>query len=398
MTMNISSLSEANLNMSSLSEANLNISSLSEANNLNTSSLSEANVNISSSSEEYHVINPLDVFILSISVTPDVWITHTGAVITYIVIALNAVVVSAFLRRDFISPSTIILAALAFSDTIGAICLFLPKHFGFLFHQLEYGDEYNVTVRVVSRYPYCKFVFWLDTVLIGAFHSISLTLTTLLVLQKTFVIAFPIMSRLFVSRKTSTISVLLTFMILLINYLPFGLMFHFREKGEFCEISYENWVIEYYSEYIFILGSLIYISTTVLLTICSIYISVKLTCRSTTIQRTETERTRNLHRRSAVMVVLIVIIFIISELLSIMCMVQVTLTKSDFLCNNAFYDFSDLSLVVGFAANYFVYLSISKQLRSNLTRHLQCCCPLIKKQYMHNIRSSNISHGMGDRY
>jgi hypothetical protein len=42
------------------------------------------------------------------------------------------------------------------------------------------------------------------------------------------------------------------------------------------------------------------------------------------------------------------------------------------MCDNAFYDYSDLTLVGGFAANYFVYLAMSKQLRYvNYTRQVE---------------------------
>ena len=341
-----------------------------------------------------------DVFLLSVTVTPDLWIIHTGAVLTYLVFSANVVIISAFLRKDFISPSTIILAALAFSDTITAICLFLPKHFGFLFHQLEYGIDYNVSFKIVSRYPYCGFIFWMDSVLISAFHIISLILTTLLALQKTAVIGWPIRSKRFVTKRTSTVCVLITFVLPIATFITYGFMFHFHEKEGFCEISFQSWVFEYYFQYIFFLSSMVYILATFLLTICSIYISAKLTCCSSSIQQTITAHVRNIHRRSAAIVVLVVFIFFVSEFLSILCIFQITFTKSDTLCKTSLYDYSDLTLGVGFAANYIVYLSMSRQLRKLLTRHVQCCLPSIKQKNnpLESSHSMNKSDTFHDRY
>ena len=155
-----------------------------------------------------------NIFLLSITVTPASWIIHFGAIITYIVISSNTVIMSAFLRKEIISPSTILLTGLAFSDTMSAICVFLPKHFGFLFNQLEYISSDNSTPIIVSKYPFCGFIFWMDSVLISAFHLISLMLTTFLTLQKTFVIAFPLRTKRFINKNSSRVCVICTFITL----------------------------------------------------------------------------------------------------------------------------------------------------------------------------------------
>lgn len=341
-----------------------------------------------------------NIFILSITVTPDLWIIHLGAFFSYIVIAANSIIIPAFLRKEVASPSTLILAGLAFTDEIAAICLFLPKHLGFLSGQLEYGYDYNETIPILSKYPYCRFLFWMDSVLISAFHLISLVLTTLLALQKSVAILFPIRSKRFLKKRTSVVLVLLSITTLLTVYIPYGLMFDFHEENDFCILSYDSWVSERFFQDIFFLATFIYMSSIVLQTICSIYISCKLTCCDSDLQKTVTSQVKHLHRRSAIVVVLIVVIFILSEFLSILCIFQITFTNYDTMCSNQVYDFSDLTLVVGFAANYFVYLVMSRQLRNVLTRHLLCCVPR-RKRLLKNSNSTTIksfSHAMGDRY
>ena len=345
-------------------------------------------------------ISTTNIFLLSITVTPASWIIHFGAIITYIVISSNTVIMSAFLRKEIISPSTILLTGLAFSDTMSAICVFLPKHFGFLFNQLEYISSDNSTPIIVSKYPFCGFIFWMDSVLISAFHLISLMLTTFLTLQKTFVIAFPLRTKRFINKNSSRVCVICTFITLLVVYIVYGSMFKFHKgNNNVCEIRFESWVTDYFFKYTFYLASIIYISATILLTLCSLYIFTKLTRYRPELQKTQSPLARNIHRRSAVIVVSIVVIFILSELLSMLCIYQITFTDSQSMCDNAFYDYSDLTLVGGFAANYFVYLVMSKQLRTVLTRHLVWCLPCVRSKITSQRSTiSSISHAMGDRF
>jgi len=64
------------------------------------------------------------------------WVVHTGAGLTYLVIIMNLFVIYLFLKTEQISPSTIVLAALAMSDGLSAMCAFLPKHFGYLLNSI----------------------------------------------------------------------------------------------------------------------------------------------------------------------------------------------------------------------------------------------------------------------
>jgi len=240
----------------------------------------------------------------------------------------------------------------------------------------------------------------MDSVLISAFHLISLMLTTFLTLQKTFVIAFPLRTKRFINKNSSRVCVICTFITLLVVYIAYGFMFKFHKgNNNVCEIRFESWVTDYFFKYIFYLASIIYISATILLTLCSLYIFTKLTRYRPELQKTQSPLARNIHRRSAVIVVSIVVIFILSELLSMLCIYQITFTDSQSMCDNAFYDYSDLTLVGGFAANYFVYLVMSKQLRTVLTRHLVWCLPCGRSKITSQRSTiSSISHAMGDRF
>lgn len=87
------------------------------------------------------------------------WVVHTGAGLTYLVIIMNLFVIYLFLKTENISPSTIVIAALAMSDGLSAMCAFLPKHFGYLLNQIETRDVFysEGMPYIDNRYPFCIF-------------------------------------------------------------------------------------------------------------------------------------------------------------------------------------------------------------------------------------------------
>ena len=145
-------------------------------------------------------------------------------------------------------------------------------------------------------------------------------------------------------------------------------MFYEGEEGECCfdDILEESDIDGYQT----MMNILILVSA-LLVTLCTVYLCFKLLRVANRPHIANSRATNRARQRSAVIIILICIIFILSELIEI----SETLNSSRLLPSfseeiEAFGDaFNDLSLNIGFTLNFLVYLIMSEQFRHMLKEY-----------------------------
>lgn len=315
------------------------------------------------------------------------WVVHTGAALTYLVILLNSFVIYVFLKKDNISPSTIPLAALAISDGLTSTLFFLPKHFGYLFNQLEVEEFYysKGIAYIKPRFPFCVFYLWTFITLSFAFHFVSILITAFLTAQKAVVMAFPFWSRIYMTKRLTILCIMISSLIVISFNIPVGLVYNFtKESDGTCTFTNNRQFAVFFGK-VWPKGATIMSVTSVgVIALCTGFICVKLLCLRKSDKNVLTSSSKDKHHRVVLVVVLIAFIFYIFDSMYIICTLYIAATNfEDYsMCNHDYWQYNGLLNVVGFATNYFMYLCVSKRIRHQLLDAMKkLCC------FGHYIRS-----------
>lgn len=286
----------------------------------------------------------------------DNWIIIFGFTITIYVTVVNVLLIFIFLQKKYLSSVSILLAALALTDAFTSIGIFIPDFTIYAFAEVTFSDE-NM------EYPFCL-VYLVSLYLSNMLHLMSLVITTILCTQKACVISFPIWSRQHIHNSFSYISIGVTCIISMFLYIPrilkASLYLYPNQAGLCCakfSTRFDFWIKISSVGVTFVYACAIFIMVT-----GTLYISCKLTILRKTFQGNTVTRTRN--KRSALLVVIICIIFICSESVNYLMWLQRSFTFSI----SRFFQatvtpYSYLLMTFGFSLNFEVYLIMSENMR-----------------------------------
>lgn len=292
------------------------------------------------------------------------WVFHTGSVITIIIIIFNSMVVRAFRQKGLLSPATAPLIMLAICDILASIFMFYPNELSFVFDMFHFDESRETEVFLqINRvkYPFC--IFSEISYFLGhAFHSSSLFVTSLVAVQKAIVIHFPIWSKIYIMKiKRSFIS---CFVLILLSFilnisLVLYTVYPSQDKQWCCREN--NFVKVWNSSGHKQVLLVFYMVCFTMLVTSSVYIAFSLTCKRR--KKHDNRVIRKRHHRSAMIVLMVAGFCLIIELIPFSCRSSARLKQ---LCSTGIHQFELLILQFGFAANFLIYIIMSKNLRSRI--------------------------------
>ncbi|CAC5358893.1 EBI2 [Mytilus coruscus] len=219
-----------------------------------------------------------------------------------------------FLQKKNPSPVTILLSALAVSDSLSNLLTVIPDAIGIHSYpdDMERG-QYNVLHwNLPSRM--CDMVLILNA-FASSFHMISAAITVALCAQKVIVIMFPLKGKIIMNSKCSIGTTLVIFFISHLLRIPeiVALTKNSRRLSDTCCYSFfyteDNDHIHFRKGFhtTFIVFMCVVIA-------CTTYICCKLTCLRKNLPRNDSSSTKAKYFKSATTVAIICIVFIASEL------------------------------------------------------------------------------------
>lgn len=302
-------------------------------------------------------------------------IAYSEIGVTIEVTIVNIIILFIFLRKENRTPVTILLSALAISDTMHALLISFSEVIA------RRTEVHSPTPRISTfSYPLCLNI--LRTLLLSyIFHLFSVCITTLLCLQKTVALLFPIWSRVHLNTKVSFIGSVVVLVISVLLVLPLIIFEELNIKmieGKCCNDRIEYFGIhdEPHRYTVLIINILNFLSDLVVL-LCTVYIACKLTYLRRNLMWKDNPATQIRNRKSAITVVIICVIFLMSEALNISEMMIYFLSTSgaNERPNNLrieLYQYKYLSIMIGFSMNFIVYLVMSKEMRGKVFRIMKC--------------------------
>lgn len=103
---------------------------------------------------------------------PKQWIVFTGFSMAIYITFVNTILICIFLNKKHISPVFILMAGLAFSDTLASVGIFTPDLLIYSFPEITATDKH-------MKYPFCL-IYTTNIYLSNMFHLLSLVLTTIM--------------------------------------------------------------------------------------------------------------------------------------------------------------------------------------------------------------------------
>ncbi|CAG2198634.1 unnamed protein product [Mytilus edulis] len=242
---------------------------------------------------------------------------RVGIVISYIAMLMNIVVFAILCRKNLHSPATILMQGLAASDFLTAFSSYGLQP---LFH-----SQYNCTFRTDLslflcdlHYPYSSMVSH-ASILFFTFHNVSYLITTCLGIQKVIAIIFPIWTRNQLTKTKTVITCVLCFMLPIALSLPRHVTIWLEDFFNIRLISQDDYFLYRKYEGIIVYSAAYYLGVqTVLMTCCcvvmlmsTVFIVFKLVTNR--FQGRMTEQ-RKQERKSIIMVVVVLAIFLLTEI------------------------------------------------------------------------------------
>lgn len=279
------------------------------------------------------------------------------------IVMVNIFVIYVFTRRNNMTPVSTLLSVLAASDMLTAVCIVVQNlmifaKFNQPLRELTMLGLYDVDVRA-SSYPACIFHLVVQGS-IKAFHMMSTLVTTSLSLHKVAAFLLPICSSFYLREKFcgyfSLVLLIMSFVMYFIQYFDVISQLHIRH-GYCCYDVRERSVNVIITDYVY-LGSLIVVL------LSTLFLSLKLTVLRGSLPWKESDTIRRRNQRSAVTVVVICTIFLVSETFNILLELhesrkvkfnQFTLS----ICTK----YRNTSFMLGFAMNFIVYLAMGQQIQ-----------------------------------
>ncbi|CAC5371930.1 unnamed protein product [Mytilus coruscus] len=286
---------------------------------------------------------------------------------------MNIIVFVAFFDKRIKTPVTILLQGLAISDSLTAFCTYgLVPLFVHQFRDIGItntdsniqigtpvgfglGTQKNFTVSDITnlvniKYPYC-IIHYCATQLADSFHLVSVLLTASLGLQKLLAVAFPIRFRITITNRKSVVVCWICFLTSMMINIPriFVVRLSSIEKDT-CFVSKPNKLLEKYvlmfHPFLFLF---LLVSAVVIMTISSFYIAFIL-CYQKGIRRNDSFPKCKTKRRSSILILCIVVVFLLSEIPRLLINITVfntyksDMNKEDIVWKKVKYEISDKSM------------------------------------------------------
>lgn len=297
------------------------------------------------------------------------WLSHFGAGLSYILILQNIIIIRIFLKPKQLSAVSVLLSVLALCDTLSVFFWFVPEHIGAIFHWYN-GTAFGIYSMVTAsfeQYPFCVFGYWSRNILSSGFHSSAIVITTTLGLQKVMVMVFPLFSKSHLNIKCAVIVSVLILIVCLGLEMPYAFFFRFgpTNNGGCCKtLRIDHTTVRKFFDSSHYLRSGILLVSIVVQIITTMYITSKLTFLRKTLW-TESKAVRKRNRRSSFIVLYITLIFIISELPSVIASISLDIRiASSWMARTLQY--LPLIISLGCFFNFWLYLVMSQRFRKEL--------------------------------
>lgn len=297
------------------------------------------------------------------------WLPHVGAGLAYVLVIQNIIIIRIFLQRHLLSPVSILLSLLALSDTFSVFFWFVPEHIGAIFKYYNgtaFG-EYSMISASFEKYPFCALAYWARNILSSGFHSTAIVITTLLGIQKTLVMLFPVFSKCNLNKRCAIIVTIIVLTFCLGLEMPYAFFFSFNptSNGECCKVLVIDplTVRRFFDFSHYFRSGLLFISIVIQI-MTTLYITTKLTCLRKTLW-TDSKMVRRRNRRSTFIIIYITVIFILSEFPSVLVSICLELRIVKHLTAYAL-QYLYLIVSLGCFFNFWLYLIMSQKFRREL--------------------------------
>ena len=323
-------------------------------------------------------------------------IIYIGTFLSLLIVVLNGILISILLHKNNITTINIMLSALGFCDACCAVLLFFPLFVGYAINYIPI-DSHDATfipgmANMPIPYPFCIIFDVTYITLSDFFHSMSMWITTVLGFIKAFVLMFPLQSRIYMTtRAAKYVCGVITIMCVVI-YIPLTATKTFTTAGDGVCCMKNPLGNIYWKTFEWII-SVTYLVSFIILITSTVYIFSKLIFTRARIQRSTSSKMQERNRRAAIIVVIIVIIYLLSEAVSAWCYFSTTFLNTYQWCVVTFYQVQQLIMLLGFASNFFIYWSMSRDLRAKVNACLNICffCPKKSDEFstVHRSKSSD---------
>ncbi|CAC5403459.1 unnamed protein product [Mytilus coruscus] len=255
-----------------------------------------------------------------------------GPTLCYISTVMNIVVFVTLFDKKIRTPSTILMQGLAVADGITALSTYGMEPIFNLFYENigkpgspnvvdsyshTYGYEIQISIEetqnlVDLKYPYCVVHYCLSH-LADNFHLVSILLTTSLGIQKILALAMPIWSRINITNSKSVIVCCSCFLFSMALNIPRMFVVSMKsENGDACFVTKPSKTIEWYVLTIYPILFAILLTIAIAVMISSACYIVFILCRRKQVRGHA--KISNCERKSCVLILSVMSIFLLSEL------------------------------------------------------------------------------------
>ena len=304
---------------------------------------------------------------------PDRTMVYLEVVITGSIVITNFIVICIFLRKEYQTPVTILLSTLAVSDTLAAVMhtVHFAISYQLYYHHIDYLDI--MPVWYIFQYPSCIYYFIFEPCSY-MFYSVSVLITMFLCVQKTCALRFPLWTRMTLNNKTSVICSVMVFIISFLGFTPvitMDVLSLADVDGKCCVVREVKSNMDSIISYFYIAGALINILAICVVIVCTIYITSKITCLRNNLPWIDNPVVKQRHRSSATTVVIICVIFFLSDIMNLYQVTQQvqivdSLDQSIIKMYEEIKQYRVLSVFIGSSLNFIVYLLMSERLKQIL--------------------------------
>ena len=179
------------------------------------------------------------------------------------------------------------------------------------------------------KYHFCL-IYSTNLYLSHMFHLLSLVLTTMMCFQKACVIMFPIRGKQHLRNRFSFISVVVVFACSVVVYLPRvleKLVYLHTGLDDICCFKFDRTLIKYI-EISSCVVIVVYASSLIIMVTCTIYISCKITVMRRRLKGTDSNVFQKRNKKSAIIVIAICIVFLLSESITFLLWLERTFDVS----------------------------------------------------------------------
>lgn len=309
------------------------------------------------------------------SYMPKEEIVYAECAIAVEIILVNTIVVFIFLKKENRSPITVWLSGLALTDLLTSISTVSLDVLG-LYKPMQHPAG---VLMWFWWYPSCV-TYTIIRTNSFAFHLMSVLFTTVLCLYKAVAILFPFWTKRNINTTFSAVSSAVIAISSIVMFCPTMVdkcnILH-DLNGMCCSENLPRDIQLATSRIMHIVN----LTLMAVVVFSTIFISCRLTCFRKTVATSKSLAIRKKDKRSAIVILIICILFLISECIQTILYVKFAMFP-DFANSYEWFsilvNFKDISLLIGYALNFIVYLLLSERLRTIITKG--CCnvCNIFK--------------------